>query len=92
MLTAAGIGTTRTEIAILGEAFMLMRILAECRHQSVLQNFPARMLQSHFPLATLSLQVKPIQRNIYLWCRTTLLEDPAFVEVKEAILEYAVKL
>lgn len=91
MLTAAGVGTTRTEITILGEAFMLLRILAEGRHLAVLPNFPVRMLQSHFPLVTLSLQVRPIPRNIYLWCRTTLLEDPAFVEVKESILEYAVK-
>lgn len=89
MLTAAGVGSTRTEITVLGETFMLLRILSEGTHLSVLPHFPVQLLQSHFPLVELALPVKPKPRNIYLWCRTTLLEDPAFMVMKEAILDYA---
>jgi DNA-binding transcriptional LysR family regulator len=92
MLTAAGVGATRTEITVLGETFMLLRILAEGRHLSVLPHFPVRLLQPHFPLVELSLPVRPKPRNIYLWCRATLLEEPAFVGMKESILEYAGKV
>lgn len=89
MLTSAGVGSTRTDITVLGEAFMLLRILSEGRHLSVLPHYPVRLLQSHFPLVELALPVKPKPRNIYLWCRATLLEDPAFVQMKETILAYA---
>ncbi len=89
MLTAAGVGSTRTEITVLGEAFMLLRILGEGVHLSVLPHFPMRLLQAHFPLVELKLAVPPQPRPIYLWCRSTLLEDPGFVEMKEVILGYA---
>ncbi len=89
MLTAAGVGSTRTEITVLGEAFMLLRILGEGAHLSVLPHFPMRLLQAHFPLVELKLAVPPQPRPIYLWCRSTLLEDPGFVEMKEVILGYA---
>ena len=89
MLTAAGVGSTRTEITVLGEAFMLLRILGEGAHLSVLPHFPMRLLQAHFPLVELKLSAPPQPRPIYLWCRSTLLEDPGFVEMKETILGYA---
>ncbi|QKO22617.1 LysR family transcriptional regulator [Rhodoferax sp. BAB1] len=89
MLTAAGVGSTRTEITVLGEAFMLLRILGAGAHLSVLPHFPMRLLQAHFPLVELKLAVPPQPRPIYLWCRSTLLEDPGFVEMKEVILGYA---
>lgn len=89
MMTAAGVGSTRTEITVLGEAFMLLRILGEGAHLSVLPHFPMRLLQAHFPLVELKLAVPPQPRPIYLWCRSTLLEDPGFVEMKEVILGYA---
>jgi DNA-binding transcriptional LysR family regulator len=91
MLSAAGVGETRTEIAVLGEAFMLLRILAEGRHLCVLPRFPVRLLQSHFPLVELKMSVPAKPRNIYLWCRSTLLEDPGFLTIKDAILGHARK-
>ncbi len=89
MLTAAGVGSTRTEITVLGETSMLLRILGEGAHLSVLPHFPMRLLQAHFPLVELKLAAPPQPRPIYLWCRSTLLEDPGFVEMKETILGYA---
>lgn len=89
MLTAAGVGSTRTEITVLGETFMLLRILGEGTHLSVLPHFPMRLLQPHFPLVELALSAPPQPRPIYLWCRSTLLEDPGFVEMKEVILRHA---
>lgn len=89
MLTAAGVGSTRTEITVLGEAFMLLRILSAGAHLSVLPHFPMRLLQAHFPLVELQLAAPPQPRPIYLWCRSTLLEDPGFVEMKELILSHA---
>jgi DNA-binding transcriptional LysR family regulator len=89
MLTAAGVGSTRTEITVLGETSMLLRILGEGTHLSVLPHFPMRLLQAHFHLVELKLSAPPQPRPIYLWCRSTLLEDPGFVEMKETILGYA---
>ena len=89
MLTAAGVGSTRTEITVLGEAFMLLRILSEGGHLSVLPHFPMRLLQAHFPLVELKLAAAPQPRPIYLWCRSTLLEDPGFVAMKALILSHA---
>lgn len=89
MLAEAGVDTPRTEIAILGEAFMLLRILAQGTHLSVLPHFPMRLLRPYFPIVELALPVKPRPRNIHLWCRASLLEDAAFVAMKDSILAYA---
>ncbi|NML47406.1 LysR family transcriptional regulator [Ramlibacter sp. G-1-2-2] len=89
MLEEAGVDLPRTEITILGEAFMLLRLLAQGRHLAVLPHFPMRMLRSFLPIVELSLPAPPQPRNIYLWCRATLLEDPAFVAIKDGILAHA---
>jgi len=89
MLDEAGIATPRTEITALGDAFMLLRILAQGVHLAVLPHFPLRVLQPYFPVVELALPVAPRPRNIYLWCRSTLLEDPSYVAIKETILRYA---
>lgn len=62
---------------------------AEGTHLSVLPYIRVQLLQPLFPLVELALPVKPKPRSICLWCRATLLEDPAFVAMKEAILDYA---
>lgn len=92
MLAEAGVGMPRTEITVLGEAFMLLRILAQGRHLSVLPHFPMRLLQAQFPVVELQLPVQPRARPIYLWCRATLLEDPAFAAMKDSILGYAAQV
>lgn len=89
MLSAAGVREPRNDIAVLGEAFVLLRILAAGGHLSVLPRFPMRLLQPHFPVRELTLAVPSRPRPIYLWCRATLLEDPRFLALRQAILAYA---
>jgi DNA-binding transcriptional LysR family regulator len=89
MLREAGVETPRTEVTVLGEAFMLLGILAQGRHLSVLPHYPLRLLRKHFPLVELKLPVRPPPRHIYLWCRANALEDAGFVAIKDAVLAYA---
>lgn len=89
MLAEAGIGAPRTEITVLGEAFLLLRTLAQGRHLAVLPRFPLRLLRAHFPLAELTLPAQARARDIHLWCRGTLLEDPAFAAIKDSVLAHA---
>jgi DNA-binding transcriptional LysR family regulator len=89
MLEEAGVKAPRTEITVLGEAFMLLSTLSQGTHLSVLPHFPMRLLLPHFPLVELALPARPQPRNIHLWCRSTLLEDAAFVAIKDTILRYA---
>jgi DNA-binding transcriptional LysR family regulator len=86
MLEEAGVVSPRTEITILGEAFVLLRLLAQGRHLSVLPRFPMRLLRSFLPIVELELPVSAQPRPIHLWCRATLLEDPALVAIKDTIL------
>lgn len=92
MLEEAGVTMPRTEIAILGEAFMLLRLLAQGRHLSVLPHFPMRLLQPFLPIVELALPARPRARNIHLWCRATLLEDAAFVAIRDTFLAHAQRL
>lgn len=89
MLEESGVRHLRADITILGEAFMLLRLLAQGRHLAVLPRFPIRLLQPHFGLVELALSGQRRLRNIFLWCRQTSLEDPAFVAMKNDILAYA---
>lgn len=89
MLEEAGIVTPRSDITILGEAMLLLRLLAQGRHLSVLPRFPVLLLQAYFPIVELALATRPKSRNIHLWCRTTMLEDPAFVAIKDTLLAHA---
>ncbi len=89
MLEEAGVAAPRNEITVLGEALVLLRLLALGRHLAVLPRFPMRLLQPYFPIVQLSLSATPQPRPIQLWCRATLLEDPALVVVKDTILDFA---
>lgn len=89
MLEEAGVVSPRTEITIVGEAFVLLQLLAQNRHLSVLPRFPMRLLRPFLPIVELDLAVGTQARPIYLWCRTTSLEDPTLMAVKEAVLTYA---
>jgi DNA-binding transcriptional LysR family regulator len=88
MLEEAGVVAPRTEITVLGEAFVLLRLLAQGRHLSVLPRFPMRLLQSFLPIVELDLPVGRQSRPIHLWCRASLLEEPALVAIKDTILAY----
>ena len=81
--------TPRSDITVLGEAMLLLRLLAQGRHLSVLPRFPTRLLQQYFPVVELACRRARKAANIHLWCRSTLLEDPAFVAIKDSILAQA---
>jgi DNA-binding transcriptional LysR family regulator len=85
MLIEAGVRSVRTEISVTGEVTMLLRILAEGRHLSVLPCFPTRALSRWFPLVQLPLGAKRRPRKLYLWCKTELLDDPIFITSKQAL-------
>lgn len=87
MLEEAGVGTPRTEITTVGEAFMLLQMLAQGVHLAVLPRYPVRLLQHHFTITELALSVPSPPRDIYLWCKATLLQDPVFGQIKETMLE-----
>lgn len=92
MLATAGVETPRTEITILGEAFMLLRVLAQGQHLSVLPHFPLRLLREYFPITELALQAQRAPRNIYLWCKANALEEPAFAAIRETVRGYVASL
>lgn len=89
MLDEVGVGTPRTEVTITGEAFTLLQMLAQGVHLAVLPRYPVRRLQGHFAITELALPVPSPPRNIYLWCKATLLEDPVFGQIRETMLECA---
>lgn len=88
MLAAAGVADPLTDVAVVGEAFMLLRLLDQGTHLSVLPHYPMRLLREHFPLVELALPVPAMPRPIHLWCRSQLLEDAAFAAMRETILGY----
>ncbi|RYY92287.1 MAG: LysR family transcriptional regulator [Comamonadaceae bacterium] len=89
MLEEVGVGTPRTEISVLGDSFMLLQMLALGAHLAVLPRYPVRLLQHRFAITELALPVASPPRNIYLWCKATLLDDPVFGQIKDAVLAVA---
>jgi DNA-binding transcriptional LysR family regulator len=85
MLTAAGVQAMRVDVTVLGEAFVLLDTLAQGRHLAVLPRFPLRRLAARFGLQELALPMPPQPRPIYLWCRTTTLEDAGMAAVADVL-------
>lgn len=86
-LEAVGVQRLRVEITVLGDAAMLLDMLAQGQHLAVLPRFPLRRLAARFGLVELAMPGPPTPRPIYLWCRTGLLEDAVMGEVSELIVE-----
>lgn len=92
MLAAAGVQQMRVDLTVLGEAFMLLDTLAQGQHLAVLPRFPVRRLASRFGLVELALPLPTPARPIYLWSRTSTLEEPAMAAVSELLLDVAAGL
>lgn len=92
MLASAGVDAPRATITILGDPFMLLRLLAERRHLSVLPHFPISLLRPYVPITELALNAPRMARNIYLWCRANDLEDPVFAEIRETVRSFVLGL
>lgn len=89
MLTQAGVDEARSSVTVMGDTQMLLRILSQGRHLSVLPKYPLKILGPAFSLVEIHVAVQPTPRDIYLWCRKELLEDPSLVELKDFILAHA---
>lgn len=88
MLAEAGVVSPRTEVTVVGEAFVLLRLLAMGRHLAVLPRFPTRLMQASLPIVELALGLRPQPRPIHLWWRQSLPEDPAMAAIRDDILAY----
>lgn len=92
MLNAAGITQVRSVMTVMSETQILLGILSQGRHLSVLPRFPLRVLGPSFSLVELPLGTPAFSRDVYLWCRSVILEDPSLAELKDFILAYARQL
>lgn len=89
MLQQVGVERARPGITLVGDASMLLRILAQGRHLSVLPKYPMRLLGPGTGVREVQLPARRVARNIYLWCRLEALEDAALVRLKDFILAQA---
>jgi DNA-binding transcriptional LysR family regulator len=89
MLQQAGVDRARPAITLVGDASMLLRILAQGRHLSVLPKYPMRLLGPGAGVRELQVAARPMPRPIYLWCRSASLEDASVVRLKDFILAHA---
>jgi DNA-binding transcriptional LysR family regulator len=89
MLSDAGVEAARTEIAAVGEAMMLLRILSQGKHLAVLPRYPLRLLSAWFPLVELTLEAAPRRRDLHVWCRSSSLDSTDFIAVKDTIVSMA---
>ena len=89
MLAAAGVEQMRVDLTVLGEAFMLLDTLAQGQHLAVLPRFPVRRLAPRFGLVELALPRPTPARPIYLWSRTSTLEEPTMAAVSDLLQSVA---
>lgn len=89
MLQEVGLQQAKSSVTVMGDTQMLMRILAQGNHLAVLPKFPMQTLGSHYELVELQVPSRPTPRDIYLWCRSELLEDTALVALKKSIISFA---
>lgn len=92
MLGEAGIPDIRADATTLGDAVVLLRILMQGRHVSVLPRFPVRLLHAIFPLAALSIDAAAQSRPIYLWYRESLRDDPVFDRIRQLVMDHVAGL
>ena len=89
MLRQSGLDHARPGITLVGDASIMLRILAQGRHLSVLPRYPMRVLGPQHGIREVPVGGRAMARNIYLWCRTVSLEDAAMVRLRNFIISYA---
>lgn len=89
MLKEVGIEEARQEVRVMGDTHMLLATLAQGRHLAVLPKFPLKILGPTFGLKSIHMKTQVWNRNIYIWCRSTLMEDEALMALKDFIVDYA---
>jgi DNA-binding transcriptional LysR family regulator len=85
MLADVGVEGARTEVTVLGEAMIVLRLLSEGQHLAVLPRHPVRLLSRWFPVVELALDVEPKPRPLFLWFKSSTEPDQALDAVRTTI-------
>jgi len=91
MLRSVGVPRARVDLAVMGEAFMLLDILSQGQHLAVLSRFALRQLAPRFALVEMATPGAAKPRPIYVWCRSEALEDRATAQVTAVVQEVAAR-
>jgi len=92
MLKAVGVLSPNIEVTIQGDVFSMLSILEQGKHLAVLPRFPLSVLIHQFSLTELTMPFTTPSRDIYLWCRSNVLEDSTTVAIKDLLLAQATHL
>jgi len=87
-LTDGGLKRMHTQLASVGDAVVLLTLLSFGRHLALLPRTPMRLLRGRLDLVELPVPGVATQRDIYLWCRESVLRDPAFVTFRETTMDH----
>jgi DNA-binding transcriptional LysR family regulator len=91
MLAEVGAQRTRTDITVIGEAMIVLRMLSEGKHLAVLPRYPLRVMSRWFPVVELALDAEPKPRTLHLWYRAAMAEDRVMNAVMETIRAHAAR-
>lgn len=83
MLTEGGVTRRRTQVVTRGDAMILMRLMQQGTHLAVLPRLPMLLVSQSMPLVELPPPGATVQRNLYLWCKEELLDDPNVIAVRD---------
>lgn len=86
MLTRSGIQRMRTRFATVSDAVILLQVLMNGQHLAVLPRVPVRLLNDRFPLVELTPPGGTSRRDLYIWSRAELAEDPTMQTLKKTVL------
>lgn len=89
MLQDAGMQEPRQEVRVMGDTHMLLATLSQGRHLAVLPQFPLKILGPAFGLTELKVSKKIWHRDIFVWCRSALVEDESWMTFKDLVVSYA---
>lgn len=85
MLNRSGIQRMRTRFATVGDAVILLQVLMNGQHLAVLPRLPVHLLHDRFPLVELTPPGGTTRRDLYVWSRSELAQDPALQALKKTV-------
>lgn len=81
MLARSGIQRARTQFATTGDAVILLQVLMKGKHLAVLPKLPMRLMQAQHPVVEIPPPSGTSRRDLYVWYRRDLQDDPNFQAV-----------
>ena len=81
-----GIQRPHTRFATVNDAAVLMAVLRQGRHLAVLPRLPARLIDGGRGLHEIALPGGPAPRDVMLWCRESVADQPAVRGLRELAL------